>query len=79
MWLKVLLGIIAISGILVMWFSVFGKKKDIENFPLGSSSSLAELIFDTTFKFSPTLIKRILIFLLGLAVALFCTMGVIYA
>ncbi|MFD4704055.1 hypothetical protein ACFWM3_04215 [Gottfriedia sp. NPDC058432] len=62
-----------------MWFSVFGKKKNIDDFSFGGSSNLVELIFDISFEFPPTLIKRILLFLLGLALALFCTMGVFYA
>ncbi|KQL39290.1 hypothetical protein AN960_10020 [Bacillus sp. FJAT-25509] len=79
MGLKVLFGIFVIIGILVMWFSVFGKKNNIDDFSFGGSSNLVELIFDISFEFSPTLIKRILLFLLGLALALICTMGVFYA
>ncbi|ART76722.1 hypothetical protein B4U37_12020 [Sutcliffiella horikoshii] len=69
MWLKILLGIIAILGILLMWFSVFGKKKAIDNMSMGGSFSLFELIFDLLIEFSPTLVKRILLFILGLAIA----------
>ncbi|OZT10783.1 hypothetical protein CHN50_20315 [Priestia aryabhattai] len=79
MWLNLLLGIIAILGYITMWWAVFGKKKDIDNFWVGFSSSLVELIFDLTYKLSPTLIKRILIFLIGLFIAFMGTMGVIFA
>ncbi len=79
MWLKILLGIIAILGIWLMWFSVFGKKKAIDNMAMGGSFSLFELIFDLLIKYSPTLVKRILIFILGLAIAFVSTMGVFYS
>ncbi|MCA1322320.1 hypothetical protein LC085_20795 [Bacillus tianshenii] len=79
MWLKILLGIIAILGFMLMWFSVFGKKKAIDNMTMGGSISLFELIFDLLFELSPTLVKRILLFILGLAIAFFSTMGVIYS
>ncbi|MGD6833960.1 hypothetical protein ACQCT5_17440 [Sutcliffiella halmapala] len=79
MWLKILLGIIAILGILLMWFSVFGKKKAIDNMIMGGSFSLFELVFNLLIEFSPTLVKRILLFILGLAIAFFSTMGVIYS
>ncbi|MBM7621124.1 hypothetical protein JOC95_002997 [Bacillus tianshenii] len=79
MWLTILLGIIAILGLLLMWFSVFGKKNAIENMTMGGSISLFELIFDLLIELSPTLVKRILLFILGLAIAFFSTMGVIYS
>ncbi|UQD53137.1 hypothetical protein C0971_14730 [Bacillus methanolicus] len=78
MWLKVLLAILALLGYILMWFAVFGKKKDIDNMYTGVSSSLVELIFDLTYKYSPTLVKRILIFLLGIFTAFIFTMGVIF-
>lgn len=79
MWLKVFLAILALLGYILMWFAVFGKKKDIDNMYTGVSSSLVELIFDLTYKYSPTLVKRILIFLLGLFTAFIFTMGVIFS
>ncbi|EZP77556.1 hypothetical protein H839_07984 [Parageobacillus genomosp. 1] len=79
MWLKVLLAILALFGYFLMWFAVFGKKKDIDNMSTGVSTSLVELIFDLTYKFSPTLVKRILLFLLGLFTAFIFTMGVIFS
>ncbi|AIE61743.1 hypothetical protein [Bacillus methanolicus] len=79
MWLKVLLAILALLGYILMWFAVFGKKKDIDNMYTGVSSSLVELIFDLTYKYSLTLVKRILIFLLGLFTAFIFTMGVIFS
>lgn len=66
-------------GYYVMWGAVFGKKKDIDSMYLGGVSSLAELVFDLTYKLSPTLIKRILLFLLGLLTAFLFTMEVIFA
>ena len=46
---------------------------------MGGSFSLFELIFDLLIEFSPTLVKRILIFILGLAIAFVSTMGVFYS
>jgi hypothetical protein len=73
------LAILALFGYFLMWFAVFGKKKDIDNMSTGVSTSLVELIFDLTYKFSPTLVKRILLFLLGLFTAFIFTMGVIFS
>jgi hypothetical protein len=73
------LAILALFGYFLMWFAVFGKKKDIDNMSTGVSTSLVELIFDLTYKFSPTLVKRILLFLLGLFTAFIFTMAVIFS
>ncbi|MFJ7310002.1 hypothetical protein GTW56_21695 [Bacillus sp. EB93] len=79
MWLKVSLAIFAILGYFLMGYAVFGNKKKIDDMYLGPSSSLIELIFDLTYEFSPTLIKRILVFFLGLITAFMFTLGVILA
>lgn len=70
MWINVVFAILSIMGLAVMWFAIFGKKKDFNNLYTGGSSSLIELIFDLTYQFSPLLIKRILTFLMGLFSAL---------
>lgn len=62
-----------------MWFAIFGKKKDIDNMYLGGASSLFEFIYEFTYKLSPTLIKRIFMFILGLFVGVFGTLGVFWA
>ncbi|MEJ9230832.1 hypothetical protein LAV79_15365 [Peribacillus butanolivorans] len=77
MWLKVSLAIFAILGYFLMGYAVYGNKKKIDDMYMGVSSNLFELIFDLTYKFSPTLIRRILLFLLGLLTAFIFTMGVI--
>lgn len=79
MLLKLFLALLAFLGYAVMWFAVFGKKAEIEKMDVGYSSSLFELIFDLTFKLSPTLIKRILIFIIGLFTAGIFALGVIFA
>jgi hypothetical protein len=78
MWLKVSLGIFAILGYYLMGYAVFGNKKKIDMY-IGTSSSLIEVILDLTYEFSPTLIRRFLLFLLGLVTAFIFTMGVISA
>ncbi|MCK1981976.1 MULTISPECIES: hypothetical protein [Peribacillus] len=77
MWLKVSLAIFAILGYVLMGYAIFGNKKKIDDMYIGNSSSLIEVILDLTYEFSPTLIRRILIFLLGLICAFIFTMGVI--
>ncbi|RRN71279.1 hypothetical protein EI200_11210 [Peribacillus simplex] len=77
MWLKVSLAIFAILGYVLMGYAIFGNKKKIDDMYMGNSSSLIEVILDLTYEFSPTLIRRILLFLLGLICAFIFTMGVI--
>ncbi|MFK9120792.1 hypothetical protein ACJEBK_28765 [Peribacillus frigoritolerans] len=77
MWIKISLGIFAILGYYLMAYAVFVKKRKIDAMYIGASSSLLEVIFDLTYEFSPTLIRRILLFLLGLICAFIFTMGVI--
>ncbi|KRF61489.1 hypothetical protein ASG99_25355 [Bacillus sp. Soil768D1] len=77
MWLKVSLAIFAILGYFLMGYAIFGNKKKIDDMYIGNSSSLIEVILDLTYEFSPTLIRRILLFLLGLTCAFIFTMGVI--
>ncbi|MFE4352455.1 hypothetical protein [Peribacillus butanolivorans] len=79
MWLKIGLGIFAILGYYLMAYAIFGNKNKIDDMYIGNSSSLIELILDLTYEFSPTLIRRILLFLLGLICAFIFTMGVILA
>lgn len=76
MGLKVLLAIFAITGLSLMLFAIFGKKKDIDNLYVGNSSSIVELIVDFIYVCSPTLIKRIIVFILGLLTTVIFTMGV---
>jgi len=76
MGLKVLLAIFAIMGFVLMFFAVFGKKKDIDNLYVGNSSSIFELIVDLVYVLSPTLIKRIITFILGLITMVVFTIGV---
>lgn len=76
MLLKIVLLLISLCGYFLMWFAIFGKKKEIDNMFLGGSNSLFEFIYELSYKLSPTLIKRILMFLLGLFVGLIGTLGV---
>jgi hypothetical protein len=77
MWLKIGLGIFGILGYYLMAYAILGNKKKIDDMYIGTSSSLIEVIFDLTYEFSPTLIRRTLLFLLGLITAFIFTMGVI--
>ncbi|QPC45592.1 hypothetical protein [Mangrovibacillus cuniculi] len=80
MWLKVLLALFATLGYWLMYFSVFGKKKQIDDMEGGGISfSFFELVFDMILNFSPTMVKRILLFLIGLLLAVSSTFGLIFA
>ncbi|WP_270181064.1 hypothetical protein [Alkalihalobacillus sp. CinArs1] len=76
MWLKVFLALLALLGIALMWFSVFGKRKDIENMAEGFSHGFFEFIFNLFFEFSSIKVKRVLLFTLGFVVAFIFTLGV---
>jgi hypothetical protein len=52
-------------GLFLIWFSLFGKKKDIDEMGFFLADNLIELIVGLAFAFSPTLIKRVLIFVFG--------------
>ncbi|MFG3614128.1 hypothetical protein M2M59_13905 [Rummeliibacillus sp. G93] len=69
--INIIFAIFAIGGFFLMGGAIFGKKEDIDSFKVGSGSisTLVELIYEFTYIFSPTLIKRILLFLLGLITA----------
>lgn len=77
MWLKVCLATFAIMGYYLMVYAIFGNKKKIDDMYIGASSNFIEMIFDLTYEFSPTIIRRILLFLLGLITAFIFTMGVV--
>ncbi|WP_332650227.1 hypothetical protein [Lysinibacillus sp. 54212] len=79
MWLNILLALIAFLGLYLMWFSIYGKKRDIESIYTGSTSSFIEFIVTLAYTFSPTIMKRVITFLLGLLVAVFCTIGALIA
>ncbi|WP_150285558.1 hypothetical protein [Rummeliibacillus sp. TYF-LIM-RU47] len=71
MGINIIFAIFAIGGFILMGGAIFGKKEDIDSIRVGSGSisTLVELIYEITYIFSPTLIKRILLFLLGLITA----------
>ncbi|MED4530651.1 hypothetical protein ABET51_01280 [Metabacillus fastidiosus] len=79
MLLKIFMGIIASSGVWLMGFSIFGKKKHFDNMPISFTFNLFEVLFDLIYNFSPSLIKRLLAFLIGLVTSLIFIIGIIYS
>jgi hypothetical protein len=57
--------IFLLVGLFLIWFSLFGKKKDIDEMGFFLADNLIELFVGLAFNFSPTAIKRVLIFVFG--------------
>ncbi|WMT18867.1 hypothetical protein [Parageobacillus toebii] len=57
--------IFLLVGLFIIWFSLFGKKKDIDEMGFFLADNLIELIVGLAFTFSPAIIKRVLIFVFG--------------
>lgn len=79
MWLNLLLLIIALAGCIGMWQSITGKKEEIEKISFPIASNLVEILFKFSYEFSPTFIKRILLFLICFVTAVLGTLGAVYA
>jgi hypothetical protein len=77
MWMKLSAGIFALFGIVVMGIAIFEKKEEIDKWQV-SSTSLTQMFIDKILKSSPTIVKRIGLFLMGLGVTVLCTLGLIW-
>ncbi|WP_374719399.1 hypothetical protein [Parageobacillus toebii] len=58
-------------GLYKIWFSMFGKNNDVDESRFLIPDSIIELIVEIGFMFSPTTIKRVLIFLVAFLWSLF--------
>lgn len=67
----VLFSIVGIlAGLFVMWIAIFGKKEDVKEFDSGFPSSIEDFFLTVFFKLFPPFLRRVLLFLLGLAIVM---------
>lgn len=65
--------IFILCGFFVMWFAVFGKKKEIKEFGSGIPTNFIDVIVMMIYRLFPSYIRRIFLFALGLAISIFFT------
>ena len=66
----VLLSIVFILvGLFVMWLAIFGEKKDVNEFS-SMPTDIVEFFFMIIYKLFPLLLRRVILFLLGLGMVL---------
>ena len=65
--------VLIVVSIFVMWFAIFGNKKDVNEFAT-MPTDIAEFFFWIIYKLFPPIIRRVLLFFLGLGIIL----GIIY-
>ncbi|MGE7904570.1 hypothetical protein ACQKNS_09285 [Peribacillus sp. NPDC094092] len=62
--------IFILCGLFVMWFAIFGKKKEIKEFGSGIPTNFIDVILMMIYKLLPSIVRKILLFSLGLAISL---------
>ncbi|WHY55932.1 hypothetical protein [Peribacillus simplex] len=62
--------IFILCGLFVMWFAVFGKKKEIKEFGSGISTNFIDVILMMIYKLLPSIVRKVLLFTLGLAISI---------
>ncbi|MEW5594120.1 hypothetical protein ABGT24_11405 [Peribacillus frigoritolerans] len=62
--------IFILCGLFVMWFAIFGKKKEIKEFGSGIPTNFIDVIFMMIYKLLPSIIRKILLFAMGLAISI---------
>ncbi|MEI5909312.1 hypothetical protein WAK64_19875 [Bacillus spongiae] len=55
-------------GLFFLWMAIFGKNKDIEDIGPDIPADYFDLFLILIYKLSPSIIRRILLFLLGLSI-----------
>ncbi|MEF2097487.1 hypothetical protein [Peribacillus phoenicis] len=60
--------IFILCGLFVMWFAIFGKKKEIKE--IGIPTNFIDVILMMIYKLLPSIIRKILLFALGLAISI---------
>ncbi|MEC0275385.1 hypothetical protein [Peribacillus frigoritolerans] len=55
-------------GLFVMWFAIFGKKKEIKE--IGIPTNFIDVILMMIYKLLPSVIRKILLFAMGLAISI---------
>lgn len=62
--------IFILCGLFIMWFALFGKKKEIKEFGSGVPTNFIVVILMMIYKLLPSIIRKILLFVLGLAISI---------
>ncbi|WP_260287869.1 hypothetical protein [Peribacillus aracenensis] len=70
MGLKIFSIIFILCGLFVMWFAVFGKKKEIKEFGSGIPMNFIDVILMMIYRLLPSIVRKILLFALGLAISI---------
>lgn len=60
--------IFILCGLFIMWFTIFGKKKEIKE--IGIPTNFIDVILMMIYKLLPSIIRKILLFALGLAISI---------
>ncbi|MEC0300473.1 MULTISPECIES: hypothetical protein [Peribacillus] len=60
--------IFILCGLFVMWFAIFGKKKEIKE--IGIPTNFIDVILMMIYKLLPSVIRKILLFAMGLAISI---------
>ncbi|CAH0285602.1 MULTISPECIES: hypothetical protein [Peribacillus] len=67
---KIFSVIFILCGLFVMWFAVFGKKKEIKELSSGISTNFIDVILMMIYKLLPSILRKILLFAVGLAISI---------
>ncbi|MFE5426136.1 hypothetical protein [Peribacillus simplex] len=62
--------IFILCGLFIMWFAIFGKKKEIKEFGSGIPTNFIDVILMMIYRLLPSIVRKILLFALGLAVSI---------
>ncbi|MEB2629596.1 MULTISPECIES: hypothetical protein [Peribacillus] len=62
--------IFILCGLFIMWFAIFGKKKEIKEFGSGVPTNFIDVIVMMIYKLLPSIIRKILLLALGLAISI---------
>ncbi|MFJ9384230.1 hypothetical protein ACIROD_10920 [Peribacillus sp. NPDC101481] len=60
--------IFILCGLFVMWFAIFGKKKEIKE--IGIPTNFIDVVLMMIYKLLPSSIRKILLFALGLSISI---------
>ncbi|MEY8192057.1 hypothetical protein AB4X15_20670 [Peribacillus simplex] len=62
--------IFILCGLFVMWFAIFGKKKEIKEIGSGISTNFIDVILMMIYRLLPSIVRKILLFALGLVISI---------
>ncbi|MGG0792149.1 hypothetical protein [Bacillus sp. AFS017274] len=62
--------IFILCGLFVMWFAIFGKKKEIKEFGSGIPANFIDVVLMMIYRLLPSIVRKILLFALGLAISI---------